>query len=31
MKELDKELDTHLEMCFKIKDRDIKKNIMQDI
>ncbi len=31
MKELDRELDTHVEMCFKIKDRDMKKDIMQDI
>lgn len=31
MKELDKELDLHVEMCFKVKDRDLKKSIMQDI
>lgn len=28
VKELDKELDIHVEMAFKIKDRDIKKSIM---
>lgn len=31
VKGLDKELDSHLELAFKIKDRDLKKEIMQDI
>lgn len=31
VKGLDKELDIHLELAFKIKDRDLKKEIMQDI
>lgn len=28
VKLLDKELDAHMEMAFKIKDRDLKKEIM---
>jgi hypothetical protein len=28
---LDKELDVYMELAFKIKDRDLKKEIMQEI
>ena len=28
---LDKELDAHFETCFKIKDRDVKKEIIDEI
>ena len=31
VKKLDKELDEQMEQCFKMKDRNMKKEIMQDI